>query len=264
MKATCYVSRFRPDAVLGALGRKSRQRRQWRHGNVTPFLKASLVKFVLATALPLVVASLLGACTNTSINTSSKRTQNPNSIPPRRPARAARAAPTLAAATSSPTSLYLAAVGASRPDARAASSEGGGGAFLPALGSCASFVVTTTAASAATGGSSTGLWHGWRPAVVVGSCQARPPRPLECARRRGTSSPAAGGRWSQIRLARAGSGAHEAGARACAWEGRRLASSDGCGCGWRGRHNVALAGMTATGYVDGGRGWVPPPLAVLA
>ncbi|KAL5649789.1 hypothetical protein ACJX0J_040598, partial [Zea mays] len=53
---------------------------------------------------------------------------------------------------------------------------------------------------------------------------------------------------------RAGSGAREAGARACAWEGRRL----------RDRHNVALAGMTATGYVDDGRGWVPPPLAVLA
>jgi hypothetical protein len=61
-------------------------------------------------------------------------------------------------------------------------------------------VVTATAASAAAGGSSSALWHGWRPAVVVGSCQARPPRPLESARRRGTSSPPAGSRWSQIRL----------------------------------------------------------------
>jgi hypothetical protein len=42
-----------------------------------------------------------------------------------------------------------------------------------------------------------------------------------------------------------------------------VASSDGCGCGWRDRHDVALAGVTATGYVDGGRGWAPPPLAVL-
>jgi hypothetical protein len=77
------------------------------------------------------------------------------------------------------------------------------------------------------------------------------------SRRRVAGGPRSG--W-----ARAGSDAREAGARAYAWEGRRLVSSDGCGCGWRGQHNVALAGMTVTGYVDGGRGWVPPPLAVLA
>jgi hypothetical protein len=40
--------------------------------------------------------------------------------------------------------------------------------------------------------------------------------------------------------------------RACAWEGRRLASSDGCGCGWHDRHDVALAGVTTMGYVDDG------------
>jgi hypothetical protein len=90
-EAACIVSRFRPDTVLGALGRKSRRRRRpwaplpllrashpqcylpwvkarsivdrrrWSHGNVTPFLKASLLKFVSATALPSAVASLLGA-----------------------------------------------------------------------------------------------------------------------------------------------------------------------------------------------------------
>jgi hypothetical protein len=32
----------------------------------------------------------------------------------------------------------------------------------------------------------------------------------------------------------------------------------------RNRHDVALAGVTATSYVDGGRGWAPPPLAALA
>lgn len=86
--------------------------------------------------------------------------------------------------------------------------------------------------------------------VLAGA--GRPPRRL-----------AAGGPRSG--WARAGSGAREAGARACAWEGRRLASSDGCGCGWCSQHDVALAGVTATGYVDdGGRGWAPPPLAVLA
>jgi hypothetical protein len=59
--------------------------------------------------------------------------------------------------------------------------------------------------------------------------------------------------------ARAGSGAREAGTRTCAWEGRRLASGDGCGCSWRGRHDAALAGVveTATGYVNGCRGWAP-------
>lgn len=75
------------------------------------------------------------------------------------------------------------------------------------------------------------------------------------SRRRVAGGPRPGWAW-------AGSDAREAGARAYAWEGRRLASSDGCG--WRDQHNVALAGMTATDYVDGGRGWVPPPLAVLA
>lgn len=181
------------------------------------------------------------------------------SIPPRR---SARAAPTLAAATSSPTSLYLAAVGASRPDARAASSEGGGRAFLPALGSCASSVVTATAASAAAGGSSAGLWHGWRPAVVVGSCQAWPPRPLESARRRGTSFPAAGGRWSQIRLGPGrircprGRGAHlcVGGATSGVQQRLRLAWPAQRGFGWYDCDRLCRR-----------RSWlVPPPLAVLA
>jgi hypothetical protein len=89
-------------------------------------------------------------------------TKKESTRPQRPPRRPARAAPTLATATSSPTSLYLAVVGASRPDARAANGEGGGGAILPALGSCAPSVVTAMAASAAAGGSSAGPWHGWR------------------------------------------------------------------------------------------------------
>jgi hypothetical protein len=36
-------------------------RRRWRHGDVTPFLKVSLLKFVSATSLPSAIASLLGA-----------------------------------------------------------------------------------------------------------------------------------------------------------------------------------------------------------
>jgi hypothetical protein len=51
--------------------------------------------------------------------------------------RPARVAPTLVVATSSPTSLHLAAVGASRRDARAAHGEGDGKAIQPAPGSCA-------------------------------------------------------------------------------------------------------------------------------
>jgi hypothetical protein len=35
--------------------------RRWRHGGITPFLKASLLKFVSATTLSLAVASLLDA-----------------------------------------------------------------------------------------------------------------------------------------------------------------------------------------------------------
>jgi|UniRef100_A0A804UK13 hypothetical protein len=119
------------------------------------------------------------------------------------------------------------------------------------------------AASVAADGSSTGLWHGWRPAVAVAYTRRgrlTPQRVLAGAGRPPRRWVAAGPRsgW-----ARARSGAREAGARACAWEGRRVVSSDGCGCGcgWRGRHNVALAGVTATGYVDSDRGWVPPPLA---
>jgi hypothetical protein len=159
------------------------------------------------------------------------------------------AAPTLAAATSSPTSLYLATVGASRPDARAASGEGGGGAILPAPGSCTPSVVMAMAASVAADGSSAGPWHRWRQPwrwLMLGAT-ASPP---------GECSPArdflpGGGR--QVVPDPAGPGPDPVPARqgrACAWEGRRLASSDGCGCGWHGRHDVALAGVTTTGYVD--------------
>jgi hypothetical protein len=88
-----------------------------------------------------------------------------------------------------------------------------------------------------------------------GTSQARPPRPPESTpRRRVAGDPRFG--WAQ-----AGSGAHETGARACVCGGgQRLAS--GGGCGW---HDAAMAGVvtTATGYVIGGRGWAPPPLAVL-
>jgi hypothetical protein len=108
-------------------------------------------------------------------------------------------------------------------------SEGGGGAILPAPGSCAPSVVTTMAASAAADESSAGPWHGWRPAVAVAHARRgrlAPRRVLVSAGRpprwRVAGGPRSG--W-----ARAGSGVREAGARACAWEGRRLMSSDGCG-----------------------------------